>query len=120
MSMDSARTAATWAPHQSRPGRRVLVINDLADLRGPTSGEVVLPLQLFWSPAGRVFDLGKLHSLRAMYQVVLGESASAGELAAYLNADTLAAIWSDLYLPKGIRQAWEERHARLRAATAAA
>jgi hypothetical protein len=98
----------------------VLVVGDLADLRGPASGAVVLPLRLYWSPAGRVFELDDPFMLRSMYQVVLGEAIRAEELTGYLNRDTLLAVWPDLYLPKGVRQAWEERHPALRAARAAA
>lgn len=121
MPMDTtAAPAATPARYQARPGRLALVIDDLADLRGPTSGEVVLPLRLYWSPAGRVFDLGKPHSLRSMYAAVLQESIRAEELAAYLDGDTLVAVWPELFLPKGVRRGWEERHPRLRARSAAA
>ena len=42
------------------------------------------------------------------------------DLAAYLNGDTLIALWPDLYLPEGVRQAWEEQHPVLRAAATAA
>ncbi len=49
--------AATWAPYQARPGRRVLVVTDLAALHGPASGTVELPLRLFWSSPDRSFDL---------------------------------------------------------------
>jgi hypothetical protein len=28
-------------------------------------------------------------------------------------------VWADLYLPKGVRQAWEDQHPDLRAARAA-
>ena len=115
--MDSVGAAAVWAPYQARPGRRVLVIRDLADLQGPASGTVTLPLRLYWSPAGRVFDLDDPFTLRSMYQVVLRETIRAEELTAYLNRDLLLAVWRDLYLPKGVRQAWEERHPALRAAT---
>jgi len=118
--MDTAPPAATWVPYQARPGRPTLVIDDLADLRGPASGEVVLPLRLFWSPAGRTWDLGNRYDRRALYQTVLNEAIRAGELAEFLNGTTLVAIWPDLYLPKGVRRAWEERHPRLRAARAAA
>src|SRR6266480_78401 len=37
------------ARHQARPGRPVLVVPDLADLRGPDAGTVELPLWLYWS-----------------------------------------------------------------------
>jgi hypothetical protein len=120
MCMDDTRGIATWAPYQARPGRRVLVIADLAALQGPVHGEVVLPLRLFWSPPWRVFDLDDPFALRSMYQVVLGEAIAAGELTTYLNGERLAEVWPELYLPKGVRRAWEERHPRLRAAAAAA
>jgi len=106
-------------PYQARPGRRVLVVRDLADLRGPSGGEVRLPLRLFWSPPGRVFDLDDPFMLRSMYQVVLGEAIRAEELATYLNDDLLVAVWRDLYLPKGVRRAWEEVHPVLRSAAPA-
>lgn len=81
---------------------------------------MVLPLRLFWSPPGRVFDLADPYLLRSMYQVVLGEAIRLEELTTYLNGDKLAAVWPGLYLPKGVRRAWEERHPRLHAAAATA
>lgn len=111
---------AVWAPYQARPGRNVLVVRNLADLRGPAGGAVTLPLRLYWSPPGRVFDLDDPFMLRSMYQVVLGEAIHAEELTGYLNRDRLLAVWPDLYLPKGVRRAWEERHPTLRAGRATA
>ena len=110
---------AVRTQYAARPGRRVVVVRDLGSLRGPAGGTVVLPLRLYWSPPGRVFDLAKPHSLQAMYQFVLGEADNADDLTAYLNAGLLAAIWPDLVLPKGIRRAWEELHPQLRAGVAA-
>jgi hypothetical protein len=99
----------------------VLVVRDLAALRGPAGGKVTLPLRLYWSPPGRVFDLDDdPYLLRSMYQVVLGEAVRAEELTTYLNRDTLRAVWRDLYLPKGVRRAWEDVHPALRAAPAPA
>jgi hypothetical protein len=118
--VDSDGTVTVWAPYQARPGRRVLVVRNLADLRGPADGVVTLPLRLYWSPPDRVFDLGDPFTLRSMYQVVLGEAIHAEELTSYLNQDTLIAVWPDLHLPKAVRRAWEEHHPLLRAARAAA
>jgi hypothetical protein len=103
----------------ARPGRPAVVAASLADLHGPVVGKAVLPLRLFWSPPGRVFDLDYPESLRAMYERVLGEAIRADELAEWLNGDRLIAVWPDLYLPKGTRRAWEERFPQLRAAAAA-
>ena len=107
------------ARYQARPGRLALVAADLADLRGPASGTVELPLRLFWCP-DRTFDLGQPGMLRWMYQTVLREASRPGDLADYLHGPTLIAVWPELFLPRGVRQAWEDRHPVLRAAAAAA
>jgi DNA invertase Pin-like site-specific DNA recombinase len=112
--------AAVRTQYQARPGRRVIVVTDLAGLHGPASGTVTLPLRLYWSPPGRVFDLDDAFMLRSLYQTVLGEAARPEDLTSYLDRDTLIRIWPDLHLPKGVRRAWEEHHPVLRAVTAPA
>jgi hypothetical protein len=109
----------TTTPAAARPGRSVLVAGDLTELHGPVSGLVELPLWLFWCP-DRTFDLDDPAMLRWMYQTVLREASRPGDLAAYLNGDTLVAVWPELFLPKGVRQAWEERYPVLCAASATA
>jgi DNA invertase Pin-like site-specific DNA recombinase len=111
--------AAHFAPYQARPGRRVLVIDELADLRGPVTGSVELPLRLFWSLPDHHFDLDDPDMRRWYYQTVLREASRAEDLTAYLDAATLASLWPDLFLPKGVRRAWEERHPSLRAEVSA-
>ena len=90
----------------------------LADLHGPVCGKHVLPLRLYWSPPGRVWDLDDAELLQAMYEVVLGEAIREAELEDWLDGERLASVWPDLFLPKGVRQAWEERYPQLRAAAA--
>lgn len=102
--------------HQARPGRRALVAADLDDLRGPADGMVRLPLRLFWSLPDHKFDLGDRDSLRWYYETVLREASRPDDLAAYLDGATLVRLWPDLFLPKGVRLAWEEQHPALRAA----
>jgi DNA invertase Pin-like site-specific DNA recombinase len=110
------RTAAAHlAPYQARPGRRALVIDDLADLRGPVSGSVKLPLRLFWSLPDHQFDLDDPDMRRWYYQTVLREATRADDLTTYLDGATLTRLWPGLFLPKGVRRAWEERHQSLRA-----
>jgi hypothetical protein len=55
-----------------------------------------------------------------MYEIVLREAVCAEELTSFLDGDTLVAIWRDLFLPKGVRRAWEDCHPVLRDAAAAA
>ena len=111
--------AAHLAPYQARPGRRVLVIDDLADLRGPAEGTVELPLRLFWSLPDHRFDLDEPDMRRWYYQTVLREASRAEDLTAFLDAATLVSLWPELYLPKGVRRAWEEHHPALRAQVSA-
>lgn len=95
------------------------MVTDLADLRGPTQSTVTLPLRLYWSPPGRPWDLDEPYMLRSMYETVLQEAVRPDELTTYLNGDKLIEVWPELYLPKGVRRAWEEHHPALRAAAAA-
>lgn len=88
----------------------------LADLRGPAGGTVELPLRLFWSSPDRTFDLDKPFMRRSLYETVLGEASRPEDLTAYLDGDTLISVWPELHLPKGVRQAWEDKHPVLRAA----
>jgi hypothetical protein len=101
--------------HQARPGRAPVVAARLTDLRGPVSGVVELPLRLFWSAQDRTFDLDNPPTVLALYETVLREAIRQEELTAYLNGDTLRAVWPELFLPKGVRGAWEERHPSLAA-----
>jgi DNA invertase Pin-like site-specific DNA recombinase len=112
---DIPRTAAAHlAPYQARPGRRVLVIDDLADLRGPTTGTVELPLRLFWSLPDHRFDLDDSDMRSWYYQTVLREASRPEDLTTYLDGNTLAGVWPELYLPRGIRRAWQDQHPALR------
>ena len=115
----AATAAAAQARHLARPGRRALVAADLGGLHGPVGGKVRLPLRLFWSLPDHQFDLDDADTLRWYYETVLREASRPDDLADYLDGATLARLWPDLYLPKGVRRAWEERHPSLRAAVAA-
>jgi len=115
-----ATHADTRASYQARPGRRAVVVASLADLRGPAEGTVELPIWLFWSRPDHTFDLGDKDMRRWLYQTVLREASQPEDLAAYLDGDTLVALWPGLFLPPGVRQAWEDQHPILRAAAAAA
>jgi hypothetical protein len=105
--------------YESRPGRRAVVAASLADLHGPAEGTVELPIWLFWSSPDHTFDLSDQDMRVWLYQTVLREAGRLDDVTAYLNGEMLVALWPDLYLPEGVRQAWEEQHPALRAAAAA-
>jgi hypothetical protein len=104
--------------YEARPGRRAIVVLDLGDLRGPTSGQVELPLRLYWSNPDQAFELANSEMLRWLYQTVLREASRAEDLTSYLDGETLVALWPGLHLPKGVRRAWEDHHPALRAEVA--
>ncbi len=91
----------------------MVVAPDLRELHGPTAGVVELPHRLFWQPDRHV-DLGNPALLRWMYETVLREAVSAEELREWIDGGTLIAVWPDLYLPRWVRQAWEDAHPALR------
>jgi hypothetical protein len=105
--------------HQARPGRRAIVVADLASLRGPVHGKVELPLRLFWSSADRRFDLDSPSSRRWLYQTVLREASRPSDLTDYLDRGILISLWPGLRLPAGVRRAWEELHPALRSSDGA-
>ncbi|WFE40345.1 hypothetical protein [Micromonospora sp. WMMD998] len=106
-------------PYEARPGRLAVVADDLNELTGPTTGIVELPHRLFWQPDRHV-DLDQPGLLNWMYETVLTEAVHPDELRTWLHGVTLARLWSTLYLPGGVRRAWEERHPGLRARDVAA
>jgi hypothetical protein len=110
--MATAGVVAVRTQHAARPGRRAVVVTDLASLRGPVHGMVVLPLRL-------VLDLDKPFMRRWLYQTVLREASRPEDLTTYLDRATLVGLWPQLRLPAGVRRAWEELHPVLRPAAAA-
>lgn len=118
--MNAERAVAVRTRYPARPGRRVIVVTDLDSLRGPSRGTVELPLRLYWSGPSPLFDLGEPYLARWLYQIVLREASRPEDLTGYLDRDTLIALWPQLRLPRGVRQAWEEHHPQLRAAAAGA
>jgi prevent-host-death family protein len=112
----TADPAVRRTAYQARPGRAALVATSLANLTGPAHGVVELPLRLFWSAPDRTFDLDQPSGLQALYEIVLQEASRPDDLTSYLNGEILVAVWPDLFLPKGVRRAWEEQHPRLLAA----
>jgi hypothetical protein len=105
--------------YQARPGRWAVVAANVADLQGPTEGLVRLPLWLFWSIPSFAFDISDPAQRQWLYETVLREASRPEDLS-YLDGSTLAALWPDLYLPRGVRLAWEDRHPVLRDAASAA
>lgn len=117
--MESDDIVAVRTRHHARPGRRAIVVTNLHSLHGPAAGMVELPLRLFWSSPDRTFDLDQPDTRDWLYQIVLREASRPADLTEFLNRDVLIRLWPRLWLPPGIRQAWEELHPVLRTVPAA-
>lgn len=84
----------------------------LAELTGPTSSSIELPVTMDWGPK-RVYDMGRDADRRVVYEFVLQEASTTEELGRYVNGEILAGVWSRLWLPRRVREAWEARFPEL-------
>lgn len=84
----------------------------LADLNGPRSGMLTLPLELFWGPHNSS-QLDDLDHTAELYQAVI-RIGTPVEQAAHLNAELLRLLWKDLMLPRRNRDLWEAAFPELR------
>ena len=108
----SRHYAAAGAVLDRTVSRPVIVVDDLAHLRGPSLGTITLPVALDWTPRDG-YDLSRPAAVRSLYQVVLREARTEADIETYLNADVLASVWESLTLPAVVRQFWEETHPSL-------
>jgi hypothetical protein len=102
--MTAARTI--WPRRDGVSGRLPAA---LADLRGPRSGVVVLPVHLTWYGA-REFDVAEAESRLALYSILIGKGQRS-DLVRYMNAGRLAQDWPVLaaLLSRRTRRACERR-----------
>jgi hypothetical protein len=101
--------------YASYGARKPYVVADrLDDLRGPTTGTVILPPHLDWS-GNASYDLDKPARLASMYRTVLNEAGSTDDLRAWIDGRLLAQLWSTLWLPPQVRRVWESRFPELAA-----
>jgi hypothetical protein len=84
----------------------------LADLIGPSTGVVELPITIDWGPR-RSYDLGEDADRRVLYERVLREAVSTEQVCRYVRGSALADVWDRLWLPQRVRQSWEERFPEL-------
>ena len=83
----------------------------LEDLRGPSSGQMTLPINVYWGPWS-IVDLDIHSDVVKAYQATLREGR-VGDQVTLLNRDLLVRIWPELMLPARVRQLWESRFPEL-------
>ncbi|WP_433610213.1 hypothetical protein ACQP2P_40535 [Dactylosporangium sp. CA-139114] len=117
----SRRKAADTAPrppadYVSYSDRKpYVVVENLDELHGPTTGTVILPHHLDWS-GNAEYLLDKPARLASMYRAVLNEAASPDDLHSWIDRSTLLQLWPQLWLPPRLRRLWEDRFPELAAA----
>lgn len=87
------------------------VPEQLDELRGPSSGQMTLPINVYWGPWS-IVDLDIHSDLVKAYQATLREGR-VGDQVLLLNRDLLVRIWPELMLPARVRQLWESRFPEL-------
>jgi hypothetical protein len=92
--------------------RPYVVAERLDELHGPTAGVVELDHSLDWSGRAR-YNLDSPRRLASMYETVLREANSAEDLIRWLDGATLVRLWSQLVLPRQVREPWEARFPEL-------
>lgn len=114
----TAEPEVVRSPQHMYQGRPVMVVADLASLRGPVTGTVTLPLEVYWSgtDASSVFDLDNPVRRKALYRTVVREARRPEHLTGFLDRDTLIRVWALIVLPPQVRGAWEAQHPALAAA----
>lgn len=88
--------------------RPVAVPDSWAALRGPAAGPVTVPEQLGWT-GRREYDLDDPADVRVFYERILIDAVTVEVVARVVNGDRLRTLWPHLFLPRGVRAAWEAR-----------
>lgn len=68
--------------------------------------EVTLPLEVNWSSPGASFDLADRRQRARCYEMVLREGMPT-DILRYVDGALLVDVWSDLVLPRKLREAWQ-------------
>ena len=103
-------TTSALGPRRGGWRRPVSLPAALAELRGPLTGMVRLPLRIYASglrPA-RSFDLSNEAERIELYEIVLTDG-TAEDVCRYVNREELLRLWPRLWLPSYVRQVWEPR-----------
>jgi hypothetical protein len=103
-------TTPALRPRRGGWRRPVSLPAGLAELRGPLTGIVRLPLRVYASGQGpaRSFNLSNEAERIELYEIVLTEG-TAEDVCHYVNPEELLRLWSRLWLPPHVRQVWEPR-----------
>lgn len=87
-------------------GRVVVVPSRLPSLPVEVAlATVTLPIHLNWSQLGRKFDLRNRSERARAYEIVLREGGPQ-DILTYVDGALLVDLWTELVLPREVRDAW--------------
>jgi hypothetical protein len=75
--------------------------------------KITLPLHINWSHRGLVFDMSRESSRAQLYEKVLREG-SVKDIEHFIPFKDLRKLWSIMFLPSDLQQAWESIYPELR------
>lgn len=93
------------------------VVDRLEQLHGPAGGVVELSHSVLWAPGDGRVNLDEPGGTALAYQAVLAEG-TVEDLVHVLHPGRLVTTWSELILPRRVREMWESRFPELRSTTA--
>ncbi|MGI6797988.1 hypothetical protein [Gordonia sihwensis] len=103
------RLRPSWIP---RFEPDVFVPADLDLLRGPVSGVVDPPTNLYWQPGD--IDFADLANLRRFYSSAIRRISDPDLFGEWINRRALVKLWPQLDIPATVRRAWETIHPELK------
>jgi hypothetical protein len=81
------------------------IVDDLDELRGPTTGTVTLPVDVYWSGPFDTFDVGDEDDRALVYQAALSNGRRE-HIRSFVNRDLLIQDWPRLALDPRVVDLW--------------
>ena len=105
--MSSNTQELTFTQHTDKRGKPFFVPDALPELTPDQAMRtVVLPIHLDWSTPGKVRPMSDERHRREVYRIVLQEGGPE-DIKQYVDGRLLVELWSDIYLPVMIHEAWQ-------------
>ena len=96
------------------PSSRPVAVPPNFDAAGNVTvkGRVELPVHVWWSEPSRSFDMDSVRDRKRVCELVLSEGDESDVLH-YVRFEDLRAWWTELFLPRHVREAWEMAYPQL-------
>lgn len=88
------------------------IVDRMDDLQGPTAGKIRLPLDVYWGPRPREYNLEDKNQAMEAYKLLLQEGTSE-LIKKYINKNRLIEYWPDMILSIEVVQLWHGKFPEL-------